>query len=110
VQERVQEENLKEIFEAFGKVKQVSLPPNIVTRKHKGYAFIEFETSTSAHNAVQAMNGFELGGLQLKVMKAMVGIPMPEGMSSMPDQDISMPANVVEIANAISRAVGAAGL
>lgn len=108
VQERIGEDQLKEVFEAFGKVKAIAMPPNSLTRRHKGYAFIEFENGNNVNTAVQAMNGFELGGLKLKVMKAVVGVPMPEGMASVPQRNNSLPSNVMEIADAISKAVGAA--
>lgn len=43
------------------------LIPNPETGKHKGYGFVEFETEDAAKGAIQCMNGFQLGGRQLKV-------------------------------------------
>jgi RNA recognition motif-containing protein len=38
--------------------------------QHRGYGFLEFADDTSASNAIQHMNGFELAGQKLKVGKA----------------------------------------
>lgn len=35
--------------------------------KHRGYGFIEYETTQSAHDAIASMNMFDLGGQHLRV-------------------------------------------
>ncbi|KAJ1654539.1 hypothetical protein IWQ61_005545 [Dispira simplex] len=81
VNEHVNEENLASIFQAFGQLSKCILIPDPLTRKHKGYGFVEFEQSQVASMALGAMNGFDLGGMSLRLRKAMVGGPLPEGMS-----------------------------
>ncbi|CAG8564434.1 6936_t:CDS:2 [Paraglomus brasilianum] len=82
VNEYVSEDNLMSIFEAFGKINACVLMPDLITRKHKGYGFIEFEDGMAASTAVVSMNNFELGGLILHVGKAVIGGPLPEGMKA----------------------------
>ena len=38
--------------------------------KHRGYGFIEYETTQSAHDAIASMNLFDLGGQHLRVGRA----------------------------------------
>ncbi|GJP63912.1 hypothetical protein CLOP_g20945 [Closterium sp. NIES-67] len=61
------EPDIMAIFQAFGTIKSCQLIPNPDTGKHKGYGFVEFETEEAAKGAIQCMNGFQLGGRQLKV-------------------------------------------
>ena len=57
------------------------------------------------------MNGFELGGMNLRVTKALVGGPMPEGMKALdkmppaPAQPV-VPASVVAAAMSINSSIG----
>ncbi|ORX99324.1 hypothetical protein K493DRAFT_335793 [Basidiobolus meristosporus CBS 931.73] len=80
ISEFISEENLASLFEAFGALEKCILIPDLVSKKHKGYGFVEFQDEIVADNAVVAMNGFELGGLSLHVCKAIVGGPLGEGM------------------------------
>ncbi|XP_022098275.1 poly(U)-binding-splicing factor PUF60-like isoform X2 [Acanthaster planci] len=60
-------EDIKSVFEAFGKITSCALPLDSATNKHKGYAFIEYETMQSAQDAIASMNLFDLGGQYLRV-------------------------------------------
>lgn len=40
------------------------------TMKHKGYAFVEFETAEAAQLALEQMNGVVIGGRNIKVRYA----------------------------------------
>ena len=75
------EEDIWTIFKVFGDIRAVVLVPNILTGRHKGYGYIEFEQETSATMAVTAMNQFLLGGVTLRVGRAIVGGPLPAGMT-----------------------------
>ncbi|KAG8237520.1 hypothetical protein J437_LFUL017570 [Ladona fulva] len=58
------------VFEAFGPIKMCRLTPAGSPMKHKGYGFIEYETSQAAQEAISSMNLFDLGGQYLRVGKA----------------------------------------
>ncbi|XP_030635837.1 poly(U)-binding-splicing factor PUF60-B isoform X2 [Chanos chanos] len=70
------DEDIKSVFEAFGKIKGCALARDPTTGRHKGYCFIEYEKPQSALDAVSSMNLFDLGGQYLRVGKA-VTPPMP---------------------------------
>lgn len=61
------EEDIKSVFEAFGKIKMCQLAQGPAPGKHRGYGFIEYETTQSAHDAIASMNMFDLGGQHLRV-------------------------------------------
>ena len=58
---------LKQAFQAFGPVKSVSLTFDPVTNRHKGFAFVEYETPEAAQLSIEQMNGVVLGGRNIKV-------------------------------------------
>ncbi|XP_076043066.1 poly(U)-binding-splicing factor hfp isoform X4 [Oratosquilla oratoria] len=64
------ENDIKSVFEAFGKIKHCLLTPGTTPGKHKGYGFIEYDNSQSAQEAIASMNLFDLGGQYLRVGKA----------------------------------------
>ncbi|XP_059827509.1 poly(U)-binding-splicing factor PUF60-like isoform X2 [Hypanus sabinus] len=70
------DDDIKSVFEAFGKIKSCTLARDPTTGKHKGYGFIEYEKAQSSQDAVSSMNLFDLGGQFLRVGKA-VTPPMP---------------------------------
>ncbi|XP_076828249.1 poly(U)-binding-splicing factor PUF60a isoform X2 [Brachyhypopomus gauderio] len=70
------DEDIKSVFEAFGRIKSCTLAREPTTGKHKGYGFIEYDKAQSAQDAVSSMNLFDLGGQYLRVGKA-VTPPIP---------------------------------
>ncbi|KAJ1970427.1 hypothetical protein H4R33_007276, partial [Dimargaris cristalligena] len=83
VNEFVSEANVASIFEPFGTPVKCVLIPDVLRRKHKGYGYIEFGDAQASQMALAAMNGFDLGGMPLRIRKAVVGGPLPEGMSAL---------------------------
>ncbi|KAJ3032964.1 Poly(U)-binding-splicing factor puf60 [Rhizophlyctis rosea] len=109
VNEYVSEDNLLSIFSAFGKVEGCALMPDPITRKHKSAGYIEFSEESEATQAINAMNGFELGGMNLRVMKALVGGPMPDGMNALDKIPVvaapSVPPSVLAAASSINNSI-----
>lgn len=64
------EDDIKSVFEAFGRVKSCTLAPDTMPGKHKGYGFLEYENQQSATDAIASMNLFDLGGQYLRVGRA----------------------------------------
>lgn len=64
------EDDIKSVFEAFGRVKSCTLSPDTMPGKHKGYGFLEYENQQSATDAIASMNLFDLGGQYLRVGRA----------------------------------------
>ncbi|KAJ8336920.1 hypothetical protein SKAU_G00381400 [Synaphobranchus kaupii] len=70
------DEDIKSVFEAFGRIKSCTLARDPTTGKHKSFGFIEYDKAQSSQDAVSSMNLFDLGGQYLRVGKA-VTPPMP---------------------------------
>lgn len=61
------EETLKTAFCPFGTVKSINMSWDAITMKHKGYAFVEFETVDAAQLSLEQMDGALMGGRPIKV-------------------------------------------
>uniref|UniRef100_A0A8C6U8X6 Poly(U) binding splicing factor 60 n=1 Tax=Neogobius melanostomus TaxID=47308 RepID=A0A8C6U8X6_9GOBI len=70
------DDDIKSVFEAFGRIKSCTLARDPNSGRHRGFGFIEYEKPQSALDAVSSMNLFDLGGQYLRVGKA-VTPPMP---------------------------------
>lgn len=62
-------EDLQALFEAHGQVVSVRLMTDRVTRRPRGYGFVEME-SQAADAAIAALNGMEFFGRSLRVNEA----------------------------------------
>lgn len=61
------EENLRDIFEKHGEVKNVKIIMDRYTGNSKGFGFIEMAGNEQADKAIQLLNGFEVSGRNIKV-------------------------------------------
>ncbi|KAI6645924.1 Poly(U)-binding-splicing factor PUF60 [Oopsacas minuta] len=61
------EDTLKTAFCPFGTVKSINMSWDAITMKHKGYAFVEFETVDAAQLSLEQMDGALMGGRPIKV-------------------------------------------
>ena len=66
----VTEQDLKQAFEAFGKVASVNLINDKYSGRSKGFGFVEMPEQAEAAAAIQAMNGKELKGRAMNVNEA----------------------------------------
>lgn len=81
------EEDIKSVFEAFGPITFCKLSQGTIAHTHKGYGFIEYQTTQSALEAITSMNLFDLGGQLLRVGRAITppnALLGPAASSSMP--------------------------
>lgn len=58
--EKVNEKILREIFCAFGDIRNIELPQDPVTKKHRGFAFIQFLEEEDAKHAIFNTDNLEL--------------------------------------------------
>jgi len=63
----VKEESVRTTFGHFGPIRSISMSWDAATNKHKGFAFIEFETPEAAQLSLEQMNGVLMGGRNIKV-------------------------------------------
>ncbi|UKO96785.1 RNA recognition motif domain-containing protein [Nostoc sp. UHCC 0870] len=66
----VTEENLNAVFAEYGSVKRVQLPTDRETGRLRGFGFVEMGTEDEETAAIDALNGAEWMGRDLKVNKA----------------------------------------
>jgi len=69
------------VFEAFGPIKSCKLAAGPTPNRHKGFAFIEYETQQASQEAIASMNLFDLGGQYLRVGRA---ITPPNALQARP--------------------------
>ncbi|MBW4560682.1 MAG: RNA-binding protein [Mojavia pulchra JT2-VF2] len=67
---QVTEEDLKRAFAEYGTVNRVQLPTDRETGRPRGFAFVEMETDAQEAAAIEALDGAEWMGRDLKVNKA----------------------------------------
>jgi RNA recognition motif-containing protein len=67
---QVTEEDLKRAFAEYGTVNRVQLPTDRETGRPRGFAFVEMETEAQETAAIEALDGAEWMGRDLKVNKA----------------------------------------
>ncbi|HEY9831250.1 MAG TPA: RNA-binding protein [Stenomitos sp.] len=63
-------EDLGEIFKEYGTVSRVQLPTDRETGRPRGFAFVEMGTEAEETAAIEALDGAEWMGRDLKVNKA----------------------------------------
>ena len=63
-------EQLEALFTPFGRVSSTAIVSDQVTRKSKGFGFVEMDTEDSAKKAMESLNGKEIEGRPLTVREA----------------------------------------
>ena len=63
------EGDIQSLFEPFGEVKSVALIKDKMTKKSKGFAFVEMDDA-DAQNAISELNGKDIKGRKLVVNEA----------------------------------------
>jgi RNA recognition motif-containing protein len=66
----VTEQQLHDVFSAYGEVNSVSVITDRDTGRPRGFAFIEMSNHTEAQAAIKGLNGTEHGGRTLNVNEA----------------------------------------
>ena len=66
----VGEDDLREVFEAFGQVESVNILKDRFTGKSKGFGFLEMPSRDEAQTAIKDADGTDLKGKTIKVNEA----------------------------------------
>ena len=66
----VTQEDLSEVFAEYGSVKRVQLPTDRETGRPRGFGFVEMSTEEEETAAIDALDGAEWMGREIKVNKA----------------------------------------
>ena len=66
----VTEDDLKQVFAEYGTVKRVNVPMDRETGRMRGFAFVEMQEEPQEAAAIEALDGAEWMGRDLRVNKA----------------------------------------
>lgn len=64
------DDELRELFEAHGKVASANVVRDRESGRSKGFGFVEFENADEGKAAEKALNGSEVGGRTISVAEA----------------------------------------
>jgi len=64
------QEDINEVFTEYGTVKRVQIPTDRETGRPRGFAFVEMGTDEEETAAIEALDGAEWMGREIKVNKA----------------------------------------
>lgn len=67
---QVTEEDITSVFSEYGTVKRVQLPTDRETGRPRGFGFVEMSSDAEEQAAIDALDGAEWMGRDLKVNKA----------------------------------------
>ena len=67
---QVTQDDLNEVFAEYGTVKRVQLPTDRETGRIRGFGFVEMSSDAEEEAAIEALDGAEWMGRDLKVNKA----------------------------------------
>lgn len=67
---RSREEDLRDLFAAYGEVTSANIVMDRETGRSRGFGFVEFSDEEAARSAMEALNGQDFEGRQLKVNEA----------------------------------------
>ena len=63
-------ENLEELFKPFGRITSAAVVADQLTRRSKGFGFVEYESPDDAKKAIAELNGHSIEGRNLLVREA----------------------------------------
>jgi RNA recognition motif-containing protein len=66
----VQEDELKDAFEAYGEVSSVKIIMDRETGRSKGFGFVEMDNDGDGNNAIEALDGASIKGREIAVKEA----------------------------------------
>ena len=64
------ENDIREVFDAYGTVKRITIPVDRETSRMRGFAFVEMQEDSDEATAISALDGAEWMGRPLRVNKA----------------------------------------
>ena len=75
----VSDDNLREVFEAFGAVSSAKVITDKYSGRSKGFGFVEMDNDAEAQAAIEQLDGAEIDGRPVKVNEARPKEDRPRG-------------------------------
>jgi RNA recognition motif-containing protein len=66
----VDDKKLSELFSSYGEIEEATIIKDKFSGRSKGFGFVTFKEDASVQKAVEAMNGKEVEGREVKVNEA----------------------------------------
>ena len=63
----VREDTLRELFEQYGEVTSVKIVKDRMTGRSRGFGFVEMSDRDESEKAIEALNGTEVDGRNIRV-------------------------------------------
>jgi RNA recognition motif-containing protein len=73
------EEELRQVFEAYGSVDRVSIMTDRDTGRSRGFGFVEMTNNEDGDKAIAGLNGSQVGGRTINVNEARPKTDRPSG-------------------------------
>ena len=73
---KARENDLRQAFEAYGQVASVKIVTDRVTKRSKGFGFVEMPNDDEARTAIERLHGTDLMGRNLNVNES-ISKPQP---------------------------------
>ncbi|MCE3008524.1 MAG: RNA-binding protein [Bacteroidetes bacterium] len=67
---KASEDEVRDLFSAFGQVSSVKIILDRETRQSRGFAFVEMNNESEANSAMEQLNGTEFLGRELRINEA----------------------------------------
>jgi len=67
---RTDDEELREVFSEFGEVSSAKVVMDRETNRSRGFGFVEMDNDAEGKAAIEALDGAEVGGRNLRVNEA----------------------------------------
>lgn len=67
---RASEDEIRQAFEGFGRVSNVTIIKDRETGRSKGFAFVDMDSQEAGESAIASMNGKDFGGRNITVNEA----------------------------------------
>ncbi|EEA06180.1 splicing factor, CC1-like family domain-containing protein [Cryptosporidium muris RN66] len=64
---KLTEDEINKLFRTFGPIKSVEIPRDPHTDKHQGFAYVTFQKTIDGHEAMRALNNYEIAGQRITV-------------------------------------------
>ena len=64
------EDEVRQLFEAYGQVDRVSIMTDRETGRSRGFGFVEMANAEDGEKAIAALNGSSIGGRKLNINEA----------------------------------------
>ncbi len=65
--EETDEQDLRDLFDRYGRITRIYLVKDKITNTSKGFAFVTFDEKRNAQIAMNCLNGFGYGHLILQI-------------------------------------------